>query len=87
MQSALVHNEVSDWLPGYVLLIPVRISYHLINRRGDPALATTEVRFFQGEMRSLFELTGFEVVAEYSDFLHSQSVYGAEQLWVARKIG
>jgi hypothetical protein len=39
------------------------------------------------EMRYLFESTGFEVVAEYSDFLRSQPVYGAEQLWVVRKIG
>jgi ubiquinone/menaquinone biosynthesis C-methylase UbiE len=30
------------------------------------------------EMRYLFELTGFEVVAEYSDFFRSLPVYGAE---------
>ena len=39
------------------------------------------------EMRYLFELTGFEIVAEYSDFFRSQPAYGAEQLWVVRKIG
>jgi hypothetical protein len=39
------------------------------------------------EMRYLFELTGFEVVAEYSDFFRSPPAYGAEQLWVVRKIG
>ena len=39
------------------------------------------------EMRYLFELTGFEVVAEYSDFFRSPPVYGREQLWVVRKIG
>jgi len=37
------------------------------------------------EMRYLFELTGFEVVAEYSDFLRSPPAYGKEQLWVLRK--
>jgi hypothetical protein len=39
------------------------------------------------EMRYLFELTGFEVVTEYSDFFRSPPAYGAEQLWVVRKIG
>ena len=38
------------------------------------------------EMRYLFELTGFEVVAEYSDFFRTLPAYGAEQLWVVRKI-
>jgi len=38
------------------------------------------------EMRYLFELTGFEVVTEYSDFLRSPPAYGAEQLRVVRKI-
>jgi hypothetical protein len=38
------------------------------------------------EMRYLFELTGFEVVTEYSDFFRSPPAYGAEQLWVVRKI-
>ena len=37
------------------------------------------------EMRYLFELTRFEVVAEYSDFFRSPPVYGAEQLWVVRR--
>jgi ubiquinone/menaquinone biosynthesis C-methylase UbiE len=37
------------------------------------------------EMRYLFELTGFEVVAEYSDFFRSPPAYGGEQLWVVRK--
>jgi hypothetical protein len=36
------------------------------------------------EMRHLFELCGFEVVAEYSDFRRSPPSYGAEQVWVAR---
>lgn len=38
------------------------------------------------EMRYLFELTGFEVVAEYSDFFRAPAAYGAEQLWVVRKV-
>jgi ubiquinone/menaquinone biosynthesis C-methylase UbiE len=37
------------------------------------------------EMRYLFELTGFEVVAEYSDFFRSPPTYGKEQLWILRK--
>lgn len=34
------------------------------------------------EMRHLFELTGYRVVAEYSDFQRSPPRYGAEQVWV-----
>jgi hypothetical protein len=37
-------------------------------------------------MRYLFELTGFEVVGECSDFFRSPPVYGAEQLWIVRKV-
>ncbi len=37
------------------------------------------------EMRLLFELEGFEVEAEYSDFEGADPVYGAEQIWVVRK--
>jgi hypothetical protein len=37
------------------------------------------------EMRYLFELTGFEVIAEYSDFFRAPPAYGNEQLWVLRK--
>jgi hypothetical protein len=36
-------------------------------------------------MRYLFELTGFEVVAEYSDFFRSLPAHGKEQLWVLQK--
>jgi len=32
------------------------------------------------EMRYLFELTGFEMIAEFSDFLRSPPAYGTEQL-------
>lgn len=37
------------------------------------------------EMRYLFELTGFQVVAEYSDFFRSPPAYGKDQVWVLRK--
>ena len=37
------------------------------------------------EMKYLFELTGFEVIAEYSDFFRAPPAYGKEQLWVLRK--
>ncbi len=38
------------------------------------------------EMRYLFELTGFEVIAEYSDFFRAPPAYGKEQLWVLRRL-
>jgi ubiquinone/menaquinone biosynthesis C-methylase UbiE len=37
---------------------------------------------YRHEMRHLFELTGYRVVAEYSDFRRSPPRYGAEQVWV-----
>ncbi|MGE3076829.1 MAG: trans-aconitate 2-methyltransferase [Dehalococcoidia bacterium] len=40
---------------------------------------------YRYEMRYLLELAGFEVVAEYSDYLKSPPAYGKEQIWVARK--
>ncbi len=36
----------------------------------------------RSEMRLLFELTGFEVVAEYGDFHGGPPAYGREQVWV-----
>ena len=36
-------------------------------------------------MRLLFELEGFDVEVEYSDFEGSEPVYGSEQIWVVRK--
>ncbi|MEQ9330002.1 class I SAM-dependent methyltransferase [Thalassobaculum sp.] len=39
------------------------------------------------EMRWLLELSGFEPVAEYSDFRGSPPAYAREQLWVARVAG
>ncbi|MGE0598110.1 MAG: trans-aconitate 2-methyltransferase [Dehalococcoidia bacterium] len=40
---------------------------------------------YRYEMRYLLELAGFEVVAEYSDYLKSPPAYGLEQIWVARR--
>ena len=36
----------------------------------------------RSEMRLLFELTGFEVVADYGDFQGGPPAYGREQVWV-----
>ncbi len=41
---------------------------------------------YRYEMRYLFELTGFEVVSEFSDFDGSPTAYGNEQLWVVRRV-
>ena len=47
---------------------------------------TLEMRWtYRHEMRYLLELTGFEVVAEYSDFRESPPAYGTEQVWLARR--
>jgi SAM-dependent methyltransferase len=40
---------------------------------------------YRWEMRHLFELCGYEIEAEYSDFAGSPPAYGAEQIWVARR--
>jgi len=37
---------------------------------------------YRYEMRYLFELCKFKVLAEYSDFRRSPPQYGAEQIWV-----
>lgn len=37
------------------------------------------------ETAYLLELSGFEVVAEYSDFDRSPPAYGKEQIWIARR--
>ena len=41
---------------------------------------------YRYEMRYLLELTGFKVLAEYSDFKGSPPRYGAEQVWVAEAV-
>jgi SAM-dependent methyltransferase len=40
---------------------------------------------YRWEMRYLLELTGFEVVAEFSDFRESPPAYAGEQIWIARR--
>jgi SAM-dependent methyltransferase len=50
---------------------------------GDEAL---NMRWtYRHEMRHLFELTGFRVVAEYGDFKGGGPRYGAEQVWVVSR--
>lgn len=40
---------------------------------------------YRWEMRYLLELSGFQVVAQYSDFRGSPPAYGREQIWVVRR--
>jgi SAM-dependent methyltransferase len=40
---------------------------------------------YRYEMRHLLELSGFEVVSEFSDFSGAPPKYGDEQIWVARR--
>jgi SAM-dependent methyltransferase len=40
---------------------------------------------YRQEMRYLFELTGFEVEAEYSDYQQAAPTYGREQIYIARR--
>jgi ubiquinone/menaquinone biosynthesis C-methylase UbiE len=51
-----------------------------VRRRCDDVLCLRWT--YRHEMRHLFELTGYRVVAEYSDFRRSPPRYGAEQIWV-----
>ena len=41
---------------------------------------------YRWEMRYLFELCGFEVEAEYSDYFGSPPTYAREQIWLARAV-
>jgi SAM-dependent methyltransferase len=41
---------------------------------------------YRYEMRHLLELTGFGDIVEYSDFAGSPPAYGAEQVWVCRRV-
>jgi len=50
-------------------------------------LETLQMRWtYRFEMRYLLELSGFEVVAELSDFRGSPPRYAGEQVWVARRV-
>ncbi|HZI43350.1 MAG TPA: class I SAM-dependent methyltransferase [Gemmatimonadaceae bacterium] len=40
---------------------------------------------YRYEMRYLFELTGFAIESEWSDFQYSPPAYGREQIWVATR--
>jgi SAM-dependent methyltransferase len=40
---------------------------------------------YRYEMRHLLELSGFEIVSEFSDFSGAPPSYGDEQIWVARR--
>jgi SAM-dependent methyltransferase len=40
---------------------------------------------YRYEMRHLLELSGFEPIAEYSDYGGTPPAYGAEQIWLARR--
>jgi SAM-dependent methyltransferase len=41
---------------------------------------------YRHEMRHLLERSGFEPIAEYSDYAKAPPAYGKEQIWVARKV-
>ncbi|MFH1279595.1 MAG: class I SAM-dependent methyltransferase [Candidatus Eisenbacteria bacterium] len=41
---------------------------------------------YRQEMRYLFELTGFRVEGEFSDFHGDEPGYGKEQIWIARGV-
>ena len=41
---------------------------------------------YQQEMRYLFELTGFQIQEQFSDFLGSPPDYGKEQVWIVHPI-
>ena len=50
-------------------------------------LSQLELRWsFRPEMAHLFELCGFRVVDEFSDFDGSPPAYGGEQIWVVQRI-
>lgn len=59
-----------------------------IDGSGEVLRTTTEqltLRWsLRSEMRLLFELAGFEVVADYGDFRGGPPAYGREQVWVLR---
>jgi SAM-dependent methyltransferase len=40
---------------------------------------------YRYEMRHVLELSGFEIVSEFSDFAGSPPAYAGEQVWVARR--
>ncbi len=65
-------------------------TYHEFDRSAEPVRTHTErltLRWStRSEMRLLFELAGFAVVAEYGDFHRGQPAYGREQVWLLRRV-
>lgn len=61
-----------------------------IDASGEVLRTTTEqltLRWsLRSEMRLLFELVGFEVVADYGDFRGGPPAYGREQVWVLQLV-
>ena len=52
-------------------------------RRAETAFCST----YRHELRHLLELSGFEPIAEYSDYAESPPAYGGEIVVVARRMG
>ena len=62
----------------------------IVSAAGE-VIAETETSFAvrwacRQEMAYLFELSGFEVIAQYSDFERSPPAYGNRQIWVVRRL-
>jgi hypothetical protein len=62
----------------------------VVGRSGE-VIAQTETSFAvrwacRQEMAYLFELSGFEVVEQYSDFNCAPPAYGKRQIWVVRRL-
>ena len=64
-------------------------SFSEIDASGEVLRTVTEqltLRWsLRSEMRLLFELVGFEVLADYGDFRAGAPAYGREQVWVLRR--
>jgi SAM-dependent methyltransferase len=78
--------EVTDRKPDPLTQTFSEIWRWTITRHGDVVRTCDDVLrlrwTYRFEMRYLFELTGFKVLSEYSDFRGSPPRYGAEQVWV-----
>ena len=79
--------QVTGWRPDPARqLIDEDWTFSEIDAAGEVLRTTTEqltLRWsLRSEMRFLFELVGFEVVADYGDFRGGPPAYGREQVWV-----
>lgn len=74
--------------PGRQLIVE-EWTFTELGAAGEPLRSETErltLRWsLRAEMRLLFELEGFEVVADYGDFNEGPPAYGGEQVWVLAK--